>query len=512
VEALGALRPEKARLKRGAEWVEVDVQDVRRGDRVLVRPGDRVPLDGIIREGRSSLEQAAITGESVPVARGPGDEVFCGSVNHEAALELEVLRLSSESVLAKVVDLVVEAEARKSPAQRFATKVEQRFVPVVLALAVALPVALVLLGSSPKEALLRAVALLVAASPCALAISTPAAVLSAVAAAARGGVLVKGGIHLEALGRVKAIAFDKTGTLTHGAPKLVSLLPLAPETEEGLLQVAASAEALSGHPLAKAVVKAAKEKGLTLREATHCEAVHGKGLVATVAGVRTQVGSAALFASVPPRVSDAVARLEASGQTTMVVEQAGRFLGVLGLADTLRPEAAATITELRALGVEQLVMLSGDNLTVAKAIAAQAGLTEARAPLMPAGKVEALRALGKETAVAMVGDGVNDAPALAAATVGIAMGGAGSDVALETADVVLMGDDLSRLPFALSLARKANAVITQNLVISIGVAAVLAVASVVGWARVSEAVVFHEGSTLVVLFNGLRLLRVKPRS
>lgn len=512
VEALGQLRPQSARLRRGQEIVEVPVREVKRDDVVVIRPGDRVPLDGVIVSGKSSLEQAAITGESIPVAKQEGDEVFCGTVNTEAAIEVRVTKLSTESVIAKVVDMVVEAEARKSPSQRFAAKVEQRFVPLVLVGAVVLPVVLIFLGVPMKDALLRAVSLLVAASPCALAISTPAAVLSAVAAAARGGVLVKGGLHLEALGDVTAVAFDKTGTLTLGKPQVSATVPLGTTSEAQLLTVAASAEALSAHPLAQAVVNAASQRGLALVAASSLEAIHGKGLRATVDGARVAIGNLSLFEGHPQlaMMRAEVEKLEASGHTPMVVERDGQVLGVLGVSDTLRPEAQKTVAALHALGVEQTLMLSGDHVRAAEAVAKSVGIRDVRAPLMPHGKVEAIKLLSKERSVAMVGDGVNDAPALAAATIGIAMGGAGSEVAMETADVVLMADDLHRLPFAVSLAKQARAAVRQNLIISLGVSAVLVIASIAGLTQVSHAVVLHEGSTLLVLANGLRLLAVRP--
>jgi Cd2+/Zn2+-exporting ATPase len=513
IESLGALRPEVARVRRGSDVVEVPVGDVQRGERVVVRPGDRVPLDGIIREGKSSLEQAAITGESIPVAKKPGDEVFSGTINCEAALEVEVTRLSSESVLARVVDMVAEAEAQKGPNQRFAQRLERIFAPIVMVGALVFPVVLVLLGTPVKEAILRAVSLLVAASPCALAISTPSAVLSAVAAAARGGVLVKGGIYLELLGKVNAIAFDKTGTLTVGRPKLLTAAPMAGVSREELLGAAAAVEALSAHPLAKAVVDAATEANIQVPLGSDLEAIHGKGIRGKAAGEPVDVGSLALFEGepVPAEVSGEVTKLEEAGQTTMVVRKAGRYLGVLGVADTLRSGARHVVETLKDAGIQRTVMLSGDNARVAKSIAAQVGLDEARAPLMPEGKVVAIKEMGRHGSVAMVGDGVNDAPALAAAAVGVAMGGAGSDAALETADVVLMSDDLSRLPFALGLAREATQVMKQNLVISLGISAMLIVAAVFGLTQISHAVVLHEGSTLLVVANGLRLLTIRPQ-
>jgi len=508
IEALGKLRPDKARVKRGNDVVEVDVAQVKRGDIILIRPGDRVPMDGVIVEGQSSLDQAAITGESVPVAKGPGDEIFAGSINVERGLDVEVRKLSTESALARVIDLVAEAEAQKSPTQRFTARVEKTFVPIILIAAPALAAVLYAMGTPLQEALLRAVSLLVAASPCALAISTPSAVLSAVARAARGGVLMKGGAHLEALGKVRAIAFDKTGTLTMGKPKLIALHAHGDVKEDTLLAVAASAESLSSHPIATAIVKAAKEKNVALLPAGAMEAIHGKGIRAEVEGYVAAIGSLDLFEgqNVPQDIKDQVVKLQDAGQTTMVVCHGGDWLGVLGVADTARPEARETLKALARLGIEKTVMLSGDNIRVARAVATQLGINEPRAPLMPEGKVRALRELAKHGGVAMVGDGVNDAPALASASVGVAMGGAGSDVALETADIVLMADDLRKLPFAVALARDATAAIRQNLIISLGISALLVLASIFGWVRIAEAVILHEGSTLLVVANGLRLL------
>ena len=509
IEALAKLRPSVARVRHGAEVVEVPVEKITRGDIVLVRPGDRVPLDGVIKQGQSALDQSAVTGESIPVAKGPGDPVFAATINAEAVLEIEVTRLSGDSVLARIVDMVSKAEAQKSPTQRFAQNLERRAVPIILVIATGMPFVLLALGFDLKESVLRAVSVLVAASPCALAISTPAAVLSAVAAAARKGVLVKGGAYLEGLARVRSMAFDKTGTLTIGKPKLVGVSAAEGVTREYLLSTAAAVEALSGHPLAQAVVAGAKEMGIAAElGATGMEAVHGRGVHAALGASRVSIGSLSLFEPAPPQAIRAeVDRLERAGQSTMVVKRDDRWLGVIGVADTLRDNAKATLASLKRIGIARTIMLTGDNQRVATAIGDECGIDEARGALMPEGKVEALREMSKEGGVAMVGDGVNDAPALAAATVGVAMGGGGQDVALETADIVLMSNDLGRLPFTLGLARKANAVIRQNLVVSLGVSAILIVASAFGLTRISEAVLLHEGSTLLVVFNGLRLLR-----
>jgi Cd2+/Zn2+-exporting ATPase len=454
------------------------------------------------------VDQATLTGESLPVPKGEGDEVFAGTVNVDGALEVEVTRLAAESSLARLVDLVSRAEANKSPTQRLTARIEKTFVPIVLVGAPLLSLVLYFgAGLLLRDAVLRGISLLVAASPCALAISTPAAVLSAVARAARGGVLIKGGAHLDALGRARAIAFDKTGTLTHGKPKLVGVEPVAGVAPAELLGAAAAIEAVSAHPIAAAVVAGAQAAGAVVGAAEDVEAVHGKGIRGRTAAGVVEVGSETLFdTALPAPLAAAVARLQEAGQTTMIVRREGVWLGVLGVADTLRAEARSAVERLRALGVEQTVMLSGDHARVARAVADAVGIREVQAPLLPEGKVRAMRELVRAGGVAMVGDGVNDAPALASASVGIAMGGAGSDVALETADVVLMADDLSKLPFAVGLSRAATRAVTQNLTIALGVSALLVAASIFGWVDISRAVILHEGSTILVVLNGLRLL------
>jgi Cd2+/Zn2+-exporting ATPase len=511
IESLGKLRPEVAVRKRGDKLDTVPIGELQRGDRVLVRPGDRVPVDGVIREGLSTLDQAAVTGESVPVTRGQGESVFAGTVNVDGTLELEVTRLSGESVLARVVDMVAEAEARKGPSQLFARRVEQTFVPIALALAPLLTGILYFSGVSFADAVLRGISVLVAASPCALAISTPAAVLSAVARAARAGVLIKGGTHLEALGKLKAVAFDKTGTLTEGKPKVVAVRHAANVSENDLLATAAALENQSSHPLARAIVEEATSRGVQIPLASQTRALLGKGVTGQLDGQGVQVGSLSMFEgqTIPEWVQPGVVELQEAGRTAVVVERGGQFLGILGLADVARKDALATIKRLKVLGVTKTVMLSGDNLITARAIAKEVGVDEVKAPLLPEEKVTAIRQLAKETTVAMIGDGVNDAPALASASIGVAMGGAGSDVALETADIVLMADNLESLPFAVELARHSVSIIRWNLTIALGVSALLVAASCFGWVNISQAVILHEGSTIVVVFNGLRLLFFK---
>lgn len=528
IEALADLAPATARRRRpDGEVEEVPVEDIAVGDVLVVRPNERMAADGIVVVGVSSVDEAPVTGESVPVdkvaipERVPGERfeqvprqhrVFAGTLNGPQALEVEVARAASDSTLARVVTLVAEAETQVSPTQVLTERIVRIFVPAVLAFVTLLLVVPPLLGEPFQESFLRAMAVLVAASPCALAIATPSAVLAAIARAAKGGVLVKGGGPLEDLGRVGTLAFDKTGTLTEGRPRLVAVEPAEGVDERRLLTVALAVESLSDHPLARAITDDARNRipDLAELEATEVAAVIGKGVRGTVEGAGVEIGNAAMFegSSVPPGVAAAEAALAGRGATTMLVRRGGRFLGVLGVMDTPRPEAASAVRALLDLGIERAVMLSGDQQAVASAVAAQVGVPEARGGLLPEDKVAAIRDLAATDrfGVAMVGDGVNDAPALASANVGIAMGAAGSDIALETADIALMADRLDRLPFTVALARRASRVIRQNLYFSLGVVAVLIPLTVLG-VGIGPAVIAHEGSTLVVVANALLLLR-----
>ncbi|NVB77832.1 MAG: heavy metal translocating P-type ATPase, partial [Kofleriaceae bacterium] len=378
IEALGQLTVKTARVRRDNQVVEVSTKQIAIGDVVVVRAGDRVPLDGVIREGKSLIDQATITGESVPVARGPGEKVFAGTINTDAVIEVEVTSLAGDTLLARIVDMVAEAEAHKSSTQRFVQRLEKKFVPLVLVIAAAVPAVLIATGTAWELAVLRGVSLIVAASPCALAISTPSAVLAAVSRAARGGVLIKGGAHLEALGRIRALAFDKTGTLTHGKPKLVSVVAAEGVAENDLLANAAGLEGLSNHPLAKAVLAGAAERGVAPLAAEEGDAVHGKGIQGQVDGKRVRIGNLAMFEgeALPDALVGAAADLEGKGQTTMIVWREGAFLGVLGVADTLRSDASAALGKLADLGIDTTIMLSGDNARVAKSIASSVGIKE----------------------------------------------------------------------------------------------------------------------------------------
>ncbi|MEW5683299.1 MAG: heavy metal translocating P-type ATPase [Pseudomonadota bacterium] len=524
IEALAELAPDRATVRRGEETVEVPVAELVVGDIVLVRPNERLPADGVVVDGESAVNQAPVTGESVPVDKRPSPEpaadfarapaehkVFAGTINGPGALDVRVARLASESALSRVVRLVSEAEAQKSPTQRFTDRFERLFVPAVLLLVGGLIVGGLALGEPFAQSFYRAMAVLVAASPCALAISVPSAVLSGVARAGRGGVLVKGGGPLENLGGLTAIAFDKTGTLTEGKPKLTDVEPAWGVERQELLRIAVAVEARSDHPLAAAVLQGVgTELAAPPPVATAVKGLIGRGVEAVVEGQRVVIGKPAMFTEgglrPPEELWSEVMRLEASGRTVMVVRAGDRFLGALGLMDTPRDGAAEVLAALHRIGIRRTIMLSGDNQGVADAIARELGLDEARGGLMPEDKVELVRALAaSEGRVAMVGDGVNDAPAMANATVGIAMGAAGSDVALETADVALMADDLRRLPFAVGLSRRTSSVIRQNLWISLGVVAFLIPATLFGL-KIGAAVMVHEGSTLFVVANALRLL------
>ncbi len=527
IEALSELAPKVATVLRsdGTE-AEVPVEELALGDRVLIRPNSRVPADGYVTRGESAVNQAPITGESMPVDKRPAEDperitpesrLFAGTINGSSALEAIVTKLSADSTLARVVTMVREAQTQQSPTQRFTDRFERIFVPAVLGLVVLCLFAWLVIDEPFSASFYRAMAVLVAASPCALAIATPSAVLSGVARAARGGVLIKGGAHLESLGAVEVIAFDKTGTLTQGEPKLTDVAVADGVERADLLRIALAVERRSDHPLAEAVVRAAEEElvhdadALQL-DAESVSAITGFGVRALVDGEEAHLGKLALFVdrlelTLPEDVAASAERLAAAGRTTIIVAHGGRFLGVLGLMDPPRESAASTLEALHALGVERLMMLTGDHQRAADGIAAEVGLDDARGDLLPEDKVAAISEfVARGELVAMIGDGVNDAPAMAKATVGVAMGAGGSDVALETADVALMADDLTKLPFAVGLSRASRRIIRQNLWASLGMVAFLIPATLFGIAGIGIAVLLHEGSTLVVVANALRLL------
>ena len=526
IEALGELAPATARVRREGVEAEVPVGNLRVGDTVVVRPDERIAADGVVAVGTSAVDQAPVTGESVPVDKRPVDDldaalvnaealapehrVFAGTLNGSGALDVVVTKPAGETTLARVVQMVAEAETERSPTQRFTDRFEKVFVPSVLALVVGLLFAWVVVDETFAQSFYRAMAVLVAASPCALAIATPSAVLSGVARAGRSGVLVKGGGPLEALGGLTAIAFDKTGTLTEGRPRVTDVVPADGATEAELVEAVVAVERLSEHPLARAVVRDLADRTTRGVAAQDLQSVTGHGVRARLGHEAVEVGKPALFTldggtPAPDALLDRDRQLKADGRSTMLVRRGDRFLGVVGLMDTPRASAKAVIQKLHALGIETTIMISGDAQVVAESVARAVGIDEARGDLLPDDKVAAIQALRRRGEVAMVGDGVNDAPAMANATVGIAMGAAGSDVALETADVALMADDLSRLPFAVGLSRTTRRIIRQNLWMSLGMVAFLVPATLFGLG-IGPAVALHEGSTLVVVANALRLL------
>lgn len=510
IRALAGLVPKTARVRRDGAEEEVPLEDITIGDLVVVRAGERVPADGQVREGSSSVDQAPITGESIPVAKSVGSPVFAGTINGAGSLVIETTKRSEESVLARVIDAVQRAQKAKGATQRFTERFERVFVPTVLIGAVLVLLVPPLFGVAFSDSLLRALTVLVAASPCALALATPSAVLAGIARAARGGVLVKGGVHLENAGVAQVVAFDKTGTLTRGEPMVTDVLALEASEDELLAQVAA-VEARTTHPLGRAVVQRAEARGLALPAVEAFEAVDGRGVRAQLGGETLSIGNRAwmreLGNDLDAKSEEAAERWEADGKTVMLVARGSRVVGLVAVRDELRQEAVRSIATAKRLGVKRVVMLTGDNHTVARAIAREAGVDEVEAGLLPDEKVDAVRRLREAHGhVMMVGDGVNDAPAMATASVGVAMGGAGTDVALETADIVLMADDLTKLPLAMALSRASRRMMMQNLAVSLGVIALLVPSAVLGLVGIGWAIVLHEGSTLVVVANALRLL------
>ncbi|MGM0605965.1 MAG: heavy metal translocating P-type ATPase [Halobacteriota archaeon] len=528
IRSLFEMRPESARVRRDGGEVTVPVEAVEVGDVFVVRPGDRIPLDGVVESGESTVDQSSLTGESVPVAKEPGEAVFGGTINETGSLEVRVTREAQESAIARLIHMVEEAQSKRAPTQQLIDRFEQPYVLGVFAMtviAIALPIALFEHPFDPT--FYRAMTLMVAASPCAVIISTPAAVLSAISAGGRQGVLFKGGEHIETAGTVDAIAFDKTGTLTEGNTRLTDVSAREGVTVDGaalsdddMLGLAAAVQSRSEHHLAEATVDAASERALEIPDATGFKAVVGKGVHATVGDRTVHIGNLRYFETVSAGRSiegieagrSAVRTLEARGKTSVLVvaetDEGVRVLGWLAYTDTIRSDAAAMIERLRERGVERIVMLTGDNERVAQYIADELGIDEVYAELLPEEKVEHVQRLQERyEAVAMVGDGVNDAPALATADISIGMGGAGTDVALETADIVLMSDKLDRLPYAFALSRKTRRTLYVNFGIAFGAIFIMVVAILTAGIPLPIAVVGHEGSTVLVSLIGLRLLR-----
>ncbi len=517
VAALMDLTPPAARLLHpdGREE-EVPPDRVPVGARFRVRPGDRLPLDGRVVEGAGGVDQAPITGESVPVAKGPGDEVYAGTINGDGALTVESTKPAADTTLARITRMVGEAQSRRSPSEQWVETFARFYTPAVMAVALLVLVVPPLLFDGAWAAwLYRALVLLVIACPCALVISTPVTIVAALASAARNGVLIKGGVYVEAPARLRAVALDKTGTLTEGRPAVVEVVPLNGHTEAELLERAAALESQSTHPLAHAIVAHAQTRGVSVPPVEGFRVLPGKGAVGRVGGTDYWVGSHRHLeerGQETPEVHDRLEALARAGRTVVVVGNDRHVCGFIALADRVRPEARQAVTDLRAAGVEHVVMLTGDNRGTAEAVARDAGVDEVHAELLPADKVAKVEELvAKYGAVAMVGDGVNDAPAMGRATVGIAMGAVGTDAAIETADIALMSDDLSKLPWLVGHSRRALAVARQNIAFALGVKAVFVVLTFAGYSSMWGAIAADTGASLLVVFNGLQLLRSDGR-
>ena len=512
IRALMELSPTEAVVRRDGVEQSLGVDDIRVGDVVLVRPGDKVPLDGRVSAGDSHVNQAPVTGESLPAHKQPGDEVFAGTINGRGALDVEVTRLRGDSTIARIIHLVERAQAQRAPSQAFVDRFARVYTPVVLTLAVLVAVVPpAVLGSPWSTWFYRSLVLLVISCPCALVISTPVSIVSALAAAARKGVLIKGGARLEQLASVQCVAFDKTGTLTHGRLHVVDIVPFAGATREDVLDAAASIESRSEHPIGLAVVGYARSEGRPARRAERFQALTGRGAEAHVDGMAVLVGSRRLFRERGIGCADmdaAIDRLSGTGRGAVFVARGGVPIGAIGVADESRETARESLDLLRAHGVRRIAMLTGDTAASARPLAAMLGIDEVRADLLPGDKVEAVASLRQaHGTLMMVGDGVNDAPALATADIGVAMGAAGSAAALETADVALMADELPKLSYAVRLSRATVRNIRMNIGLSLALKAAFLVLAIAGAATLWMAVAADMGASLLVIANALRLLR-----
>ena len=516
IRQLMDLAPKLARVRRNGIEADLPVEDIAVGEIMIIRPGEKIALDGNVLHGESAINQAAITGESLPVEKSPGAPVFAGTLNTYGALEVEVTRLVRDTTIARIIHMVESAQTKRAPSQAFVEKFAAVYTPVVMMLAAGIVFLPPLLsGLEWQPWIYRGLALLVVACPCALVVSTPAAIVSAIGTAARNGVLIKGGIYLEEMGSIQAIALDKTGTLTEGRPVVTDILPLHSLPSKDLLALAADVEARSEHPLTNAIVEAAQEQGHRVVPATDFQSLPGRGAQASRNGEKILIGNPRLFEErgiplVPAARS--IAELQNQGKTVMIIGTSTYLLGLIAVADALRKNSPASVAELKRSGIRHTILLTGDNAVTAAAVAAEVGVDEYRAELLPQDKLAAIHELrGKYGKVAMVGDGINDAPALALSTVGIAMGGAGADTALETADVALMADDLDKLPFLIRLSRQTLTVIRQNIAFSLVIKALAILAVFPGWLTLWLAILADMGATLLVTLNSLRLLTIKDK-
>ncbi len=520
IRSLMDIAPKEALIRRGNKEFTVEVDDIRIGDILIVKPGQKIAMDGMVVKGLSSVNQAAITGESVPVSKTVDDEVFAGTLNEEGLLEVKVTKHVDDTTIAKIIHLVEEAQAEKAPSQAFVDRFAKYYTPVIMLISLLVAVLPPLLFEGDwSKWIYQGLAVLVVGCPCALVISTPVSIVTAIGNAARNGVLIKGGIHLEEMGALKAIAFDKTGTLTEGIPVVTDYLPQENANPNELLSIIAALENGSQHPLASAIMKKAEQEQLPYQDLAIEDffSITGKGIKGRVKDQIYYVGSPNLFDElltngIPANLKESITELQNKGKTVMVTGTDSEILALLAVADEVRGNSRSVIQKLHSLGIQKTIMLTGDNNGTANAIGQQVGVSDIQADLLPQDKLAFIKELrNKYDRVAMVGDGVNDAPALAASTVGIAMGGAGTDTALETADIALMADDLGKLPFTLNLSRKALFIIKQNITFSLGIKLFALLLVIPGWLTLWIAIFADMGATLIVTLNGLRLLRIKDK-
>ncbi|WP_133087840.1 heavy metal translocating P-type ATPase [Virgibacillus indicus] len=514
IKLLMDIAPNRALIKRGNETVEIDVEDVVIGDLMLIKPGQKIAMDGEVIKGRSSINQAAITGESIPVQKTPGEEVFAGTLNEEGFLEVRVTKYAEDTTIAKIIHLVEEAQAERAPSQQFVDKFAMYYTPAIMLIALLVAVIPPLFfGGVWSEWVYSGLAVLVVGCPCALVISTPVAIVTAIGNAARNGVLIKGGIHLEETGRLSVIAFDKTGTLTEGKPEVTDIIQLAEIGDGEILGLSRAIEEFSQHPLASAIIRKAKKEDTEAYTAENFQSITGKGARAVINSAEYYIGNPSLFEEmfeIPVDAMDKIKVLQTQGKTVMLVGTNQEVKGLIAVADQIRKGSLPIIQKLYKLGIKKTVMLTGDNQTAGNAIGKELGLSETKAELLPQDKLNSIKALKEQHGnVAMVGDGVNDAPALAAATTGIAMGGAGTDAAIETADIALMADDLEKLPYTIALSRKTLAIIKQNISFALALKAAALLLVIPGWLTLWLAIFADMGATIIVVLNSLRLIRTK---
>ncbi|HLQ74775.1 MAG TPA: heavy metal translocating P-type ATPase [Alloiococcus sp.] len=511
IHSLMDIAPNMALVREGDQLIERYVEDIQVDDIMIIKPGEKIPLDGEVLKGQTSINQAAITGESMPVYKTKGSEVFAGTLNEDGSIEVIVTKLVNDTTIAKIIHLVEEAQTEKAPAQKFVDQFAKYYTPAIMA--IALLVAIVppfMFSGEWAHWVYLGLATLVVGCPCALVISTPVAIVTAIGNAAKHGVLIKGGVHLEETGQLDAIAFDKTGTLTNGTPEVTSVIALNESSENEVLQIATAIEVFSQHPIASAIIRKTKDKKLASLQATNFQSITGKGAQAEINDQTYYIGNPKLFKELMDTQvqTDEITRLQTEGNTVMMVGTKTKIIGIVAVADQIRETSAAVINQLKKLGIKETIMLTGDNQATGETIANQLEIDFVKADLLPEDKLTAIKDLqNKYGRVAMVGDGINDAPALATASVGIAMGGGGTDAALETADVALMADDLNKLPYTIQLSRKAVRIIKENISFALGLKIIALLLVIPGLLTLWIAIIADVGATLLVVLNSMRLLR-----